>query len=208
MKKLDLRKDLKHLYSPSAKKVEIVDVPKMNFLMIDGVGNPNTSQEYQDALGALYNVAFTLKFTMKLKAKPAVDYPVMALEGLWWVEGVEHFTMEQLMGRKDEWKWTMMIMQPDIITRERVAEAIDEVKRKKNPPSVGKIRFESFHEGLCAQIMHIGPYSAEQPTIERLHAFIKESGHTLRGKHHEIYMGDPRRTKPERLKTVLRQPMK
>ncbi len=208
MKKLDLRKELKHLYSPSVKQVEIVDVPKMNFLMIDGIGDPNTSQEYQDALGALYNVAYTLKFIMKLKAKPAVDYPVMALEGLWWVEGVEQFTMEQLMGRKDEWKWTMMIMQPGIITRERVTQAIDEVRRKKNPPALHKIRFEGFEEGRCAQIMHIGPYSAEQPTIERLHAFIKESGHALRGKHHEIYMGDPRRTKPERLKTILRQPIK
>ncbi len=208
MKKLDLRKEFKYLYSPSAKKVEIVDAPKMNFLMIDGVGNPNTSQEYQYALGALYSVAYTLKFMMKLKVKPAVDYPVMALEGLWWVEGVERSTMEQLMGRKDEWKWTMMIMQPDIITRDLVAQAIDEVRRKKDPPSLDKIRFESFHEGRCAQIMHIGPYSAEQPTIERLHAFIKESGHSLRGKHHEIYLGDPRRTQPERLKTVLRQPIK
>ncbi|MDE3090429.1 MAG: GyrI-like domain-containing protein [Chloroflexota bacterium] len=208
MKKLDLRKDLKYLYSPSAKKVEIVDVPKMNFLMLDGVGNPNTSQEYQDALGALYNVAYTLKFMLKLKIKPAVDYPVMALEGLWWVEGVEQFTMEQLMGRKDEWKWTMMIMQPDIITRDLVAQAIDEARRKKDSPSLDKIRLERYNEGRCAQIMHIGPYSAEQPTIERLHAFIKESGHALRGKHHEIYMGDPRRTKPERLKTILRQPMR
>ena len=208
MKKLDLKKDLKDLYNPSAKQVSVVNVPKMNFLMIDGMGDPGTSQAYQDALGALYGVAYTLKFMMKLKSKPAVDYPVMPPEGLWWVEGVEHFTMEQLMSRRDEWQWTMMIMQPDIITRERVAQAIDEVKRKKNPPSLDKIRFESLHEETCAQIMHMGPYAAEKPTIERLHAFILEGGHKLRGKHHEIYLGDPRRAKPEKLKTVLRQPMR
>ena len=208
MKKLDLKKDLKGLYNPSAKQVTVVDVPKMNFLMIDGMGDPATSQAYQDAIGALYNVAYTLKFMMKLKVKPAVDYSVMPSEGLWWVEGVEHFTMEQLMGRRDEWQWTMMIMQPDIITRELVAQASDEVKRKKDPPCLDKIRFESLKEGTCAQIMHIGPYSAEQPNIQRLHAFILEGGHVLRGKHHEIYLGDPRRTKPEKLKTVLRQPMR
>jgi hypothetical protein len=183
-------------------------VPKMNFLMIDGMGDPGTSQAYQDAIGALYNVAYTLKFMMKLKVKPAVDYPVMPSEGLWWVKGVEQFTMEQLMGRRDEWQWTMMIMQPDVITREHVAQAIDEVERKKNPPSLDKIRFDTLEERTCAQIMHLGPYAAEQPTIERLHAFIIESGYAPRGKHHEIYLGDPRRTKPEKLKTVLRQPMR
>jgi hypothetical protein len=207
MKKLDLKKDLKEFYNPSAKQVTVVDVPKMNFLMIDGMGDPATSPAYQDALGALYNVAYTLKFMMKLKVKPAVDYPVMPPEGLWWVEGVEHFTLEQLLGRRDEWQWTMMIMQPDIITRERVAQAIDEVRRKKDPPCLNKIRFESLKEGTCAQIMHIGPYATEKPTIERLHSFILEGGHMLHGKHHEIYLGDPRRAKPEKLKTVLRQPL-
>jgi len=208
MKKLDLKKDLKYLYNPSAKQVCVVDVPKMNFLMVDGIGDPGTSQAYQDAIGALYNVAYTLKFMLKLKVKPAVDYPVMPSEGLWWVAGVEQLTMEQLMGRRDAWQWTMMIMQPDVITPEHVARAIDEVRRKKDPPSLDKIRFERLEEGACAQIMHVGPYAAERPTIERLHAFILESGHGLRGKHHEIYLGDPRRTKPEKLKTVLRQPMR
>ena len=209
MKKLDLRKQFKELYTPPSKQVVTVDVPKFNFLMIDGVGNPNTSQEYQDALNALYGVAYTLKFMHKLKIKPAIDYPVMALEGLWWVEGVEHFTLEQLMERKDEWHWTMMVMQPDFITRALVKQAIAEVIEKRgDAPSFAKIRLESFREGQSAQIMHIGPYSAEAPNIERLHKYITESGHKLRGKHHEIYLGDPRRTKPERLKTVLRQPMK
>jgi len=209
MKKLDLRKQFKELYTPPSKQVVAVNVPKFNFLMIDGVGDPNTSQEYQDALAALYGVAYTAKFMCKLKIKPAVDYPVMALEGLWWVKDVELFTMEQLMGRRDEWQWTMMIMQPDFITRALVKQAIAEVVEKRGDlPALEKIRMESFREGRCAQVMHIGPYSAEAPNIERLHKFIIESGHQLRGKHHEIYLGDPRRTKPERLKTILRQPMK
>ena len=206
MKKLDLRKQFKELYTPPSKNVVTVDVPKFNFLMIDGVGDPNTAQEYQDALAALYAVAYTLKFA--IKKQEAIDYPVMALEGLWWVKDVETFTFEQLLGRRDEWQWTMMIMQPDCVTRAHIKQAIAEMKRKKDLPALAKIRFESFREGKCAQVMHIGPYSAEQPNIERLHAFITENGHTLRGKHHEIYLGDPRRTKPEKLKTVLRQPFK
>ena len=117
--------------------------------------------------------------------------------------------MEQLMERKDEWQWTMMIMQPDFITRPLVKQAIAEVIEKRgDSPALEKIRLESFREGLSAQVMHIGPYSAEAPNIERLHNYIIESGHQLRGKHHEIYLGDPGRTKPEKLKTVLRQPMK
>jgi hypothetical protein len=208
MKKLDLRQQFKELYTPPSKNVVLVDVRKFNFLMIDGVGDPNTAQEYQDALAALYAVAYTLKFTFKLKIKPAIDYPVMPLEGLWWVKDVETFTMEQLMGRRDEWQWTMMIMQPDCVTRAHVKQAIAQAKEKKDLPALAKIRFESFREGKCAQLMHIGPYSAEKPNIERLHAFITESGHKLLGKHHEIYFGDPRRTKPEKLKTVLRQPFK
>ncbi len=208
MKKLDLRKQFKHLYLPPKNKIVTVDVPRFNFLMIDGRGNPNTSQEFQEAIGAMYSVAYTLKFMFKLKHKPAIDFPVMALEGLWWAEGIEQLSIAELNRRKDEWKWTLMIMQPDIVTSECVAEAIDEARRKKSQPALDKIRLESFHEGLCAQLLHIGPYSAEQPNIDRLHNFIREGGHALRGRHHEIYTGDPRRAKPESLKTVLRQPMK
>ncbi len=133
----------------------------------------------------------------------------MALEGLWWVNDVEKFSMAELMGRRDEWQWTMMIMQPDFVTRALVKQAIAEVIEKRgDSPALAKIRLASFREGKCAQVMHIGPYSAEAPNIERLHAFITDSGHALRGKHHEIYLGDPRRTKPEKLKTILRQPYK
>ena len=202
MPKIDLKKELKHLYQPTAKEVAVVDVPEMNFLMIDGAGDPNTSQEYQDAIEALYAVAYTLKFMVK-KRDPQVDYVVPPLEGLWWAQEMDAFSMED----KDAWKWTAMIMQPEVVTRELVEEAVQEVARKKDPPALPKIRFESYPEGLSVQIMHIGPYSEEAPTIQKLHAFAQQNGYQLRGKHHEIYLSDPRRTAPDRLKTVIRQPV-
>lgn len=202
MAKIDLKKELKRLYSPSAREVSVVDVPEMNFLMIDGSGDPNTAQEYQEALDALYAVAYTLKFMIK-KRDPQADYVVPPLEGLWGAGEMDAFTMED----KDAWKWTAMIMQPEAVTRELVDEAVQDVAQKKNPPALSKIRFESYHEGLSVQIMHIGPYAEEAPTIEKLHAFAAENGHQLRGKHHEIYLSDPRRTPPEKWKTVIRQPV-
>ncbi|MDH5461597.1 MAG: GyrI-like domain-containing protein [Candidatus Bathyarchaeota archaeon] len=202
MTKIDFKKELKHLYNPSAKKVEIVDVPMMKFLMIDGSGDPNTAQEYKDAVEALFAVSYALKFMVKKEKR--VDYGVLPLEGLWWTDDMAQFSMEN----KDAWKWTSMIMQPEYVTEDLVSKALEQVKKKKNPPALPKIRFESFHEGLSAQIMHIGPYSAEGPTIDRLHSFIKENGYELKGKHHEIYLSDPRRSPPERMKTVIRQPMR
>ena len=203
---IDLRKQLKHLYQPSAKQVSIVDVPPLNFLMIDGTGNPNTSQEYRDALEALYGLSYTLKFGVKQGkyGKQTYDYPVMALEGLWWMDDMREFSL----ARKDDWKWTMMMLQPDIITPDHVELARADLIKKKHLIAASKFRFEAYHEGHCAQIMYFGPYADEGPTIQRLHDFIVESGHQLRGKHHEIYLGDPRRTAPEKLKTVIRQPMK
>lgn len=202
MTKVDFKKELRQLYKPSPKEVVVVDVPEMNFLMIDGVGDPNTAQEYKDAIEALYSVSYALKFMVK-KGESAIDYAVMPLEGLWWVDDMTQFSMEN----KDAWKWTAMIMQPEYVTEGVVNEALRQVEKKKNPSALSKIRFESFHEGLSAQIMHIGPYSAEGPTIERLHNFIKENGYELRGKHHEIYLSDPRRSAPEKMRTVIRQPM-
>jgi len=206
MRKLDLRKQLKHLYQPPKKEVVVADVPAMNFLMVDGVGDPSTSQEFQQAIEALYSVAFTLKFTMKM-GPAQVDYPVMPLEGLFWLEGMQEFDFEQLeQADRSSWQWTLMVTQPDLITQDLVDAAIAQVREKKDPPGLARLRFDSFAEGRCAQIMHLGPYSEERPTIEQLHAFIKEGGHRLRGKHHEIYLSDPKRTKPENLKTIIRQP--
>ena len=202
MTKIDHKKTLKHLYGPSAKRVEVVAVPPMNFLMIDGEGDPNTAKSYSDAIESLYPLSYALKFRVK-KSELGIDYGVMPLEGLWWAEDMSAFTL----GNKDSWKWTMMIMQPEFITRQMVVEATAEVQRKKNPVSLPLVRFEAFEEGKAAQILHIGPFSEEGPTIEKVHAFIAESGSRPRGKHHEIYLSDIRRSAPEKWKTIIRQPM-
>ena len=205
MPKIDLKKQFKHLYQPSAKEFSIVDVPPLNFLMIDGTGDPNTSQDFKDAMEALYGLSYTLKFGLKLGkfGKKKYDYPVMALEGLWWVDDMRQFSIDA----KGEWHWTVMIMQPDFITADLVEAACHELAAKKNPAALPKIRFEVYHEGLSAQIMYIGRFADEGPTIQRLHEFIESDGHQLRGKHHEIYLSDPRRTAPDKLKTVIRQPL-
>ncbi len=203
MKKIDLKKDLKHLYNPSAKEVVVIDVPKMNFLMIDGMGDPNKVSEFQEAIEALYSVSYTVKFMIK-KGKGAVDYTVMPLEGLWWADNLNDFKALN----KDKWKWTLMIMQPDFVSKDIFNKAIEQVNEKKKLAAVSKIRFESLHEGQSAQIMHIGPYSAEGPTIEKIHNFMRGKGYSFAGKHHEIYLSDPRKTAPEKLKTIIRQPVK
>jgi hypothetical protein len=203
MAKIDFKKELKHLYKPSAKKVEIVDVPQMNFLMIDGEGDPNTSQEFQDAVEVLYSLSYTLKFMIK-KGDLKIDFGVMPLEGLWWTDDMSQFSTEN----KDNWKWTLMIMQPEYVTAELFNEAAEQVKKKKNPPALSKVRFEVFSEGKSAQIMHIGPFSEEGPTIKKVHNFIQENGCKLSGKHHEIYLSDIRKAAPEKWKTIIRQPMK
>ena len=200
--KIDLRKEFKQLYNPPVKEVVLVEVPNLAFLMVDGTGDPNTSQDYQDALACLYNVSYTLKFL--IKKEMSIDYPVMALEGLWWTDNMLEFSADN----KDIWQWTSMIMQPACVTAERVSRVCEELKHKKDLPALPKLRFEHFHEGLSVQIMHIGPYAAEKPTIDKIHAYIKEHGYTFNGKHHEIYLGDPRRAAPEKLKTIVRQPVK
>ena len=201
MKKIDLRKELKDLYSPSSKEIAIVEVPKMNFLMIDGTGDPNTAKEYKDAVEALFSLSYTLKFM--LKKTEDFDYVVMPLEGLWWADDMSKFAED-----KNLWKWTAMIMQPKQVTDEVVDKAIEELKKKKKLVALSKIRFESFHEGTAAQIMYFGPYSDEGPTIQKIHDFIKQHEDALVGKHHEIYLSDPHRVAPENLKTILRQPLK
>lgn len=201
MTKLDLKKEWKHLYSPSAKTVAVVDVPTINYLMVDGRGDPNTAPGYVAAVEALYAVAYALKFKIK-KSKGGVDYAVMPLEGLWWVDDMRQFSVK----RKGDWQWTMMIVQPDLVTLQLFAETMNEVQKKKDLPALSKLRFESFHEGQAAQVMHLGPYSAEEPTINLLHDFIRERGGEKCGKHHEIYLKDPRKSAPDKLLTVIRQP--
>ncbi len=203
MEKIDFKKRFKKLYNPSAKEVVVADIPEMNLLMVDGIGDPNKAPEFKEAIEALYSVSYTLKFMLK-KGKTAVDYVVMPLEGLWWADDMSDFKA----GKKERWKWTLMIMQPDFVTDEMVKKAIEEAGKKKQLAAIAKIRFETLHEGLCAQIMHIGPYSSEAPTIQKIHDYMKENGYTFAGKHHEIYLSDPRKTAPEKLKTVIRQPIR
>lgn len=202
MEKIDFKKTLKHLYQPSAKEIVLVEVPAMNFLMVDGMGDPNTSQPFADAVEALFSLSYTLKFMIK-KGPLAIDYGVLPLEGLWWADDMKAFTD----GDKAKWRWTAMIMQPDFVTAEMVGSAIAEVKRKKNLPALSTVRFEPFAEGVCAQTMHIGPFSEEGPTIEKVHRFIESCGCKRAGKHHEIYVSDIRKAAPAKWKTVVRLPM-
>jgi hypothetical protein len=211
MKTLDLKKQLKPLYFPSAKKVEILRVPPMQFAAIDGAiekgEEPGTSPAFTETMQALYGIAYTLKFMLKKRKKNPIDYPVMALEGLWWVRGGKF-----VITKKDNWLFTVMIMQPDVITPDIFEAGRAELRGKGGDnPAVGRLRLERFDEGLCVQVMHIGPYADEPVTVERMQAFAEENGYRdcvgLGGKHHEIYLGDPRRADPAKLKTVLRHPV-
>ncbi len=203
MEKTDFKKELKHLYRPSSRKFSVVDVPAMSFLMVDGHGDPNTDQSYQEALETLYALAYTLKFMSKKELEK--DYSVMPLEGLWWAEDMERFRLKR---DKSAWLWTMMIMQPQWITAAMVESAKKAAAKKKPLAALPQLRFELYEEGLAVQIMHIGPYDAEGPVIASMHDFICNEGAEPCGKHHEIYLSDPRRTAPEKLKTVLRQPFR
>ncbi len=170
--------------------------------MVDGRGDPNTAQSFKEAVSTLYSVSYNLKFACKEKMN--LNYFVGPLEGLWWTDDMRLFSAE----KKDDWKWTLMILQPEIITKGIAGESIETIKKKSTFDRFPKIRFERFVEGSCAQIMHVGPYAAEGPAIKTLHKFIDDNLYNLRGKHHEIYIGDPRKSAPEKLKTIIRQPIK
>ena len=203
MDKIDFKKVEKHLYKPTHKTFSILEVPTMQFLMVDGHGTPG-NEAYQDALAALYAISYKVKFASKKEF--AKDYVVPPLEGLWWAEDMSTFTTNR---DKSQWDWTMMIRQPDWITEEVVATQTAVVAKQKSLPALEKVRFASYEEGLSVQIMHIGSYDDEGPTLAELHQqFMPENNLTFNGKHHEIYLSDPRRVAPEKLKTVLRQPVK
>jgi hypothetical protein len=201
VEKIDLRKELKHLYSPSAKVIAEVQVSALTYLMIDGQGDPNASVAYTEAVEALFTVSYTAKFMLK-RGPLKQDYAVMPLEGLWWADDPSVFQVNDRAG----WQWTMMILQPDFVPESVLRDAMAQALEKKALPGIARMRIERFEEGRCAQTLHIGPFTQEGPTIERLHAWINaRSG--LRGKHHEIYLTDIRRAEPSRWKTVIRQPM-
>jgi hypothetical protein len=203
MSKVDFKKELKQFYNPPGHFV-IVDIPEMQYLMIDGHGDPNVAQEYQDALEALYALAYKIKFASKKQL--GRDYVVPPLEGLWWAEDMETFTSAR---DKSQWDWTMMIMTPEWVNTEIYENALVQVRKGKNPAALDKVRLENYLEGLCVQILHIGSYDDEGPVIMKLHQeFLPQNGYVENGRHHEIYLGDPRRVAAEKLRTILRQPVR
>ncbi len=202
MAKLDMKRELRHLYAPPKDQPVVVDVPQMSFLMIDGRGDPSTSAAYMEAIEALFMVSYSIKFTVK-RREPERDYTVMPLESLWWSDGQSESWLED----RGAWSWTAMIAQPPVVTEKLVRRAVAGAGEKKDLPALAGLRFEIFREGLSVQILHVGAYEAELPTIEKLHAFIAEHDYPMRGNHHEIYLSDPHRTPPDRLKTVIRQPI-
>jgi hypothetical protein len=200
----DTQNDIfKKFYSPSAKNPQILDIPVLDFLMLDGHGDPNTDPAYAAVVSALYTISYTLKFDLK-KAGGTPDYKVYPLQGLWWSTDMSDF----LTGNKSNWDWTMMIAQPEWITRDHIEQAKKKAAAKIDQKVLDQVRFEAYQEGTVVQMMHIGPYSAEGPNIVRIHQYAREQGYELSGKHHEIYLGDPRKAAPEKLKTIIRQPIK
>lgn len=200
MAKADMRKLLKDLYT-AGPQPKLVEVPPLTYFMIDGQGDPNASADFQAAVEALYSLSYTRKFEVK-KSDPEHDYVVMPLSGLWWADDPADFAGLN----KEKWYWTLMIAQPPPLTEARFAALVEQVRRKKDLPALERVRLETLEEGLAAQVMHMGPYSEEGPTIQRLFEFIEAQGRKLFGKHHEIYMSDPRRVAPEKWKTIIRHP--
>lgn len=201
MEKVDFKKLMKPFWQPPVGKFVVVEVPRLKFVMVDGRGDPNTAAEYRTALQWLYSTSYGLKFASKAAGR---DYGVSPLEGLWWAEDMASFTQ----GDKSNWLWTAMIMQPEWIDAAAYEAAVAKARAKLGEPPAS-LRLEAFEEGLSVQTMHIGPYSAEAPTIARLHSeFLPANGLIENGHHHEIYISDPGRTAPEKLKTVIRQPVR
>ncbi len=200
--KLDLKKELSFLYKTSAKEIQVVKIPRQKVISIEGKGDPNTLIDFKNAVEALFPIAYTLKFAYKKQNK---DYTVMPLEGLWWTPNMKDFTIKN----KDIWLWKIFIVQPDFVVKQMFDLAIEQVAKKKELPSLRRVIFETIHERSAAQILYIGLFTNEGPTIKKLHDFIKENGHSFDGltqKHHEIYLSDMRKTAPDKLKTIIRQP--
>jgi hypothetical protein len=204
MDKVDFTREYKQLYRPSAKDFELVEVPPLTYLMVDGHGDPNTAPAYAQAVEALYALAYRLKFISKVELER--DYVVPPLEGLWWAEDHRSFTTGLDKGK---WDWTMISLVPAWISPELYQRALDELRRKQALPGLATIRMERYEEGLAAQILHIGSYADEAPVLARLHQeWIPQHGYVESGKHHEIYLSDPRRVAAAKLRTVLRQPVR
>ncbi len=204
MAAFDFKKQERELYTASATSCKLLSLPRMSFLMIDGSGSPDSAC-FREAMEALYGAAYTLKFGSRKGPAPEgyFDYVVPPLEGLWWMREGKEFARDN----KDDWCWRLMIRQPDFYGEQHAATAFAALRAKKNPPALDLLRLEQFEEGRAAQTLHIGPYDQEDVSIARLHAFVEEQDCNLRGKHHEIYLSDPRRTAAERLRTIIRMPV-
>lgn len=202
MQKIDLKKTLKPLFTAAKGRFASIDVPKLPYVMIDGAGDPNTAPAYQTAVSWLYSTSYAMKFASKATLER--DYVVPPLEGLWWAEDPNDFVTRN----KDRWQWTMMIMVPDFVPHAFFEAAVTKSTAKLGDPPAS-LRFATLAEGHCLQALHIGSYDAEGPILAHLHdELMPGEGLTFNGPHHEIYLGDPRRTAPEKLKTLLRQPVK
>ena len=203
MEKFDLKRTLPDYFKATKSEFTVVKFPKFNYLMVDGKGDPNTSSRYTETIELLYGASYTLKFQVKSELK--MDYVVPPLEGLWWAEDMGTFKTRE----KSKWNWTMMIMVPNGINKSQVTKAIKSFNGKKPNADISKLRFGSLLEGVCVQILHVGPYDAEGPVLARMHEdFMPKNKYKFNGIHHEIYLSDPRKTSPEKLKTILRQPVK
>lgn len=201
MAPVDLTKLYKPVYSATARPT-LLDVPPLSCLLVEGAGDPNVAPAFQSACEALYSLSYALKFHIK-KNLDGTDYKVMPLEGLWWCEDMAHFSLE----RKENWLWMLFIVQPPPVTPDMLAEMAAQVAKKKSLTNLDQLRLETLAEGRAAQVMHLGPYADEKSTVAALHSFIAAEGLVPRGRHHEIYLSDPRRCAPEKMKTILRQPV-
>jgi hypothetical protein len=199
--KIDLFKLHKDQYV-APKQPQLVEIPEARYLAVSGRGEPG-GEEFAAKVGALYGVAYTVKMTRKFAGKQ--DYTVCKLEGQWWVDGErQNFAATD----RKQWNWKLLIRTPDFVRDEELNEAVTTLLQKGKEPEVRQVGFESFAEGTCVQMLHVGPYDSEPETILKMQAFAEEQGMELRGRHHEIYLSDPRRVPPERLKTILRHPVK
>ena len=206
METIDLRKQMKDLWGPPAGTVVLVTVPALKYLTVDGEGNPNTSTAFKEAIQALYSMAFTLKFGARQAG--VADWKVTPLEGLWWSPTGKNLMDEPQEAAAMEMAWKALLMQPDVVTEDMVQQAkATIVQKKKNGPALDKVRLETWEEGLCVQTMHIGPYAGERSTAAMMFDWMRTHGFTPRGRHHELYLSDPNRTAPERMKTILRMPV-
>jgi len=207
METIDLRKQMKDLWSPPAGKVVLVTVPAMPYLVIEGVGNPSTSRAFQEAIQALYSAAYTMKFGAK--SAGVAEWKVMPLEALWWKpSGRDLSDADYAATTPVEMAWKALLMQPTVVTGDMLEQAKAEVvRKKKDVPALAQVRLETWAEGLCAQTMYVGPYEGERATIDMMHTWMVANGYRSRGRHHELYLSDPNRTAPERLRTILRLPV-